>query len=71
MRKRGRPKKAGKERPSTASPAAVKQIDVKLPVGLYEQIPEMVKEGLFFSMSDFGRTAIHEKLAALGSIKRE
>lgn len=68
MRKRGRPRTVKEKRPAAQ---AVRRIDVKLPVGLYEQVQALVKDGLFFSMSDFGRTAIREKLAALGSTKRE
>ncbi len=68
MRKRGRPRKV-KDEKSTAQNG--KRIDVTLPVGLYEQIQELVKEGLFFSMSDFSRTAVREKLAAVGSTKKE
>ena len=68
MRKRGRPRKVKDEKPAAQS---VKRIDVTIPAGLYEQIQSLVKEGLFFSMSDFGRTAIREKLAAVGSSKEK
>ena len=49
----------------------MKRIDVKLPPGLYQQVQEQLKHGQYFSMSDFGRAAIREKLEALGAARKK
>jgi len=66
------PKKA-RPRTARAKPRreGVKRIDVKLPPGLYERVREQLKHGQYFSMSDFGRAAIREKLEALGTVRKK
>ncbi len=50
---------------------AAHRIDVTLPPGVFKEIEDLIKEGSFFSMSDFARAAIREKLDVLGSAKRK
>lgn len=65
MGKRGRSRKAVVATPTRH----VCRVDVKLPAHAYEQIRRIVSEGSFFSMADFARTAIREKLGKDHSAK--
>ena len=65
-----------KKRPRAAparkrAAGAARRIDLKMLQGLYDQAQALVNDGVFLSLSEFGRTAIREKLAALGSIKKK
>ena len=61
MPKKKLPRTAKKESRKREAP----RIDVRLPQALYKQIQDLIKDGQFFNMSEFGRTAIREKLATL------
>lgn len=54
-----------------AASGTAKRIDAHVPPAVYEKVEALVKEGLYLSMSDFGRAAIREKIIALGLAKEE
>ena len=46
-------------------------MDVKLPPALHEKVKALVQQGLYLSMSDFGRAAVREKIIAMGLARAE
>lgn len=48
-----------------------KRIDAHVPPAIYKKVEALVKQGLYLSMSDFGRAAVREKIIALGLAGKE
>ena len=67
LRKKRKPQAVKEERPASVQ---ARRIDAHVPPAIYEKVEALVKDGLYLSMSDFGRAAVREKLIAMGLAKR-